>query len=500
MTTSATRFAISHEGMRELQAGRAPWELLKELIQNAWDEAPDATLCTVTILPQMTSGRTIVTVEDNGPGFANIADAYTLLGNTAKRADPTKRGRFNLGEKEVISVAHWARIETKGNTVSFPEEGGREITKNRRRSGTKITLEMPWTEQQAHELTERLWIFRPTDCRLVVNSAEVPTRAPLRTHRAIMETVLQEGPGHPMRRTRRTTEIHILRPINEGESWIYEMGIPIQRIDTPYDLDIQQKVPTPPNRTEVPTRYLSVLYGETLNAMHQLMEEEAFGESWVKQALNEDRTSAEAVRSTIKARYGENVLLLSNDGESNLEAAEHGYELINRQSLSPKERDRFRTDGGMKTTREAFPTPDLSGPIPFPETKITKNFSAWLVDLATACELKATVEFIDNPRFPLSADCTPDSAEPTIRINVAHLPDGFLEPPYNRPEQLELALHEFGHAVARLGLKHGSRWGRGVAKASSMVASHLAAQKTAPATDPTALPVMTGNRHPARRR
>ena len=34
------RFAVSHEGMKELHADREPWRLCKELIQNVWDEAP----------------------------------------------------------------------------------------------------------------------------------------------------------------------------------------------------------------------------------------------------------------------------------------------------------------------------------------------------------------------------------------------------------------------------------------------------------------------------
>ena len=37
---SKERFAVSHEGMREQHAARAPWELVQELVQNAWDEAP----------------------------------------------------------------------------------------------------------------------------------------------------------------------------------------------------------------------------------------------------------------------------------------------------------------------------------------------------------------------------------------------------------------------------------------------------------------------------
>ena len=122
------------------------------------------------------------------------------------------------------------------------------------------------------------------------------------------------------------------------------------------------------------------------------------------------------------------------------------------------------------------PTPDLRNPVQVPQTSIHLEFAQWVVALGRACELDVTVEYIDNPNFPMSADRTPDSAAPTVSFNVAYLPEHFLLPPFNRPEQLELALHEFGHAVARLGLKHGPRWRRGVAAASVMVAHHLSAQ------------------------
>lgn len=125
------RFAVSAEGLRQLHAGRPPWTLVKELIQNAWDEAPDATRCDVTIKPRR-AGTTVVTVEDDGPGFAEISDAWTLMAETPKRADPTKRGRFNLGEKEIIAVARSARIETAGTTVSFPPSGGRSTAPDRK--------------------------------------------------------------------------------------------------------------------------------------------------------------------------------------------------------------------------------------------------------------------------------------------------------------------------------------------------------------------------------
>ena len=474
MTTAKERFAVSHLGMREFHQGRDAAELMKELIQNAWDEAPDCTMCTVTIQPQGLTGNTLITVEDNGPGFANIEDAYTLMGNTAERADPKKRGRFNLGEKEFISVAVHAKIETAGHTVNFPEKGGRTVSKNKRPSGTKITALMPWTEEESHDLTKRLWIFRPSDCGLTVNGTVVPRREPVKIGRAVLETVLQDHIGAPMRKTRRTTDYHVLEGLMPGESWIYEMGIPIQQIETPFDIDVQQKVPMPPNRTEVPARYISAIYAEALNLMNQEMEEADFGAGWVKTAIEEPRASAESVRETIRGRYGPKVLLISNDSDANLEAQERGYELINPRSLSQTERDRFKGDGAMKTTKDVFPSPDLSNPVPVEQDDAKAAFGAWIKEIGLACNLNVTVEYINNPTFKRKADCSMGKTNPTLRLNTADLSDSLFLPPYNREDQLELVIHEFGHAIGDLKLKHGPRWGRGVAKAAGLVGQYLA--------------------------
>lgn len=56
--------------------------------------------------------------------------------------------------------------------------------------------------------------------------------------------------------TRRKTRIDILEQADENSAWIYEMGIPIQATTLPYDVDVQQKVPMPPNRNTVPAAYL----------------------------------------------------------------------------------------------------------------------------------------------------------------------------------------------------------------------------------------------------
>ena len=96
--TSPERLAVSTQGMRELHAGRAPWSLAKELIQNSWDESPEATVCTVEVKPLVKGrkeerSRTVITVTDDGPGFADISDAYTRA--------------WESGDRESIAKGYW---------------------------------------------------------------------------------------------------------------------------------------------------------------------------------------------------------------------------------------------------------------------------------------------------------------------------------------------------------------------------------------------------------
>ena len=177
---------------------------------------------------------------------------------------------------------------------------------------------MPWTPEQAEELVRRLTVFRPTGCRLIVNSQEVLQRQPTLTYEALLESVLQDGPGEPIRRTRRKTQVDLLTPQDPDQSSLYEMRIPIQPIETPWDIDVQQKVPMPPNR--VPTRYVSAIYATTLNAAYHLMDHQEFGQNWVKTAMNDDRTHQESVIATVQGRHGEKVLFTSNDADANMRA------------------------------------------------------------------------------------------------------------------------------------------------------------------------------------
>ena len=463
--TSTERFSINSEGMRELHAGRKPVSLVKELIQNAFDE--DITRCVVTIQYIPALELTRVVVKDDGPGFKDITHSHNFLAHTEKRGIPTKRGRWNSGEKEFISVTLEASIKTVGWTVEFPSEGGRVIRKNARKKGTVVEAFLPWSQDQAEELIEDLKKFRPVGYKYIVNGTLIQEREPIVVHTTTLPTVLQSEPGAPMRPTRRKTALHILEPLNPKRGIIYEMGIPVEEINLPVDVDVMQKIPLSPNREALPRAYLQDIYCEVLNAIYDRMTPEDFAESWVKMAIEDPNVMPEAVKATIANRYGEKTVIQSTDKDSNLQAIDHGYEVINPRALSSKERENMRNLGELQSAKDVFGRKDKSPKaINVSADEVKKDFALWVKELGKKAGLRVTVRFI-YAESSIAADCSSNTANPRVRFNTYHLSNKWFGE--RGPEQIEFVIHEFGHAVMNGEMSHGPIWGDSCARVGAAI-------------------------------
>ena len=470
------RFSVAATGMAQLHAGRRPEHLIKELIQNSFDENP--AICSVTVTAEQHG--ILVLVEDDGPGFADIRNAYTLMADTPKRMDPEKRGRFNLGDKEVISISKWATVDTVGWTIRFPEEGGREMLENTRTKGTTITAMMPWHPEQAHDLEEKLGRIRPpTGTIYTVNKRIVKRDPTLRTARGTLPTVVQDSPQGPLRSRTRATDILIIGKHESDQAFIFEMGIPIQPIELPYHVDIMQKVPMPPNRDTVSDAYLRNIYTIVLNAMHGDMPGEQFAEGWVKTAIEQKQVTPEAVKDTIRERYGDKVVTWSSDTDANLKALDAGYQVLHPRTMSKPELQNMRQLGGLQGARTLFGRTDEPGPtldISNDETK--KDWAKWVRKIGEVLGLEIIPEFVHNPAAKMTATCTANTTTPYMKFNTAKLDDHFLS--QRGAEQLQLIIHELGHAVTDANMFHGPRWGEGCAEIGAAL---LAAKKHLPTGD-----------------
>jgi hypothetical protein len=442
------RFEVSTEGMAELQSGREPWQLAKELVANAFDES--ISICNVNVA--YAKGVTTLVVYDDGKGFQNIPDAWTLMGHTNKRSNPESRGRFNIGEKEILSIAIDAEIVTSGVVIIFPEEGGRKVKSDLQRvKGTRITCRLPWTRSQADELDVNLTrLIPPGGVEYYVNGSRVRNRKPIRDLVVTLDTVLAgEGIGAPLRATRRKTRIELY---DDTDHWLYEMGIPVQPIPCGYSVNVGQKVPLPPNRDVVKDSYLRDIYVAIVNAMANDITDPAA--AWVSSALEDKDIDTEATKTIIKRRYGDKVVLWSSNQVSNERALEAGYEVVHARSLGAGVKDAM-VAAGLQQASVVFKAPGLETGgkndenTTIPREKWTDDMEAMEVFARRLCKallnFECGVGFYSDITSPFAALWFP--ALQSIKYNVGRLGHAWFARTglYYGDDQIGLALHEFAH-------------------------------------------------------
>jgi len=111
-------FEVDKEGLARLLERRGKHFAVLELLQNAWDQ--NVTQVSVRLEPIDGRPRAWLQVEDDDPeGFKDLSHVFTLFADSNKKADPGKRGRFNLGEKLVLAICDQATISTTKGTIHF---------------------------------------------------------------------------------------------------------------------------------------------------------------------------------------------------------------------------------------------------------------------------------------------------------------------------------------------------------------------------------------------
>jgi hypothetical protein len=168
----------------------------------------------------------------------------------------------------------------------------------------------------------------------------------------LLETVQQKELGAPIVHVRRKATVELYRNPNGDPSRLFEMGVPVQEIACPYSVNVLQKIPLPPNRDVAKASYLQDIYAMVLNETADEITDAAA--SWVRTATEDKSADPEAVKTVIKKRYGDKVVLWSSNGRSNDAAMAAGYEIVNSRTLSKTEREVF-AGVGIQSASEAFP-------------------------------------------------------------------------------------------------------------------------------------------------
>lgn len=340
-------FAVDTEGWIQQNAGRRPWELFREILQNAFDAAEEVDEGHVEV--EISTRKREVRVKDNGPGFNTLSDAWTVYGGD-KGDDPTQRGRFSRGLKETVAGTTNLVLRTTAGTVEFQidREAGeydkfvdeRECLEN----GTEIVAENKnWSTEDMQDMRDyldKIWCPEGVEVTIDVSGGNTKTKRhgdPSNVFEMRLPTTLVEN--GLMKETQRTTDVNVRFAGGAGnKGTIYEMGIPVMMDwEVPYEVDIQQRVPMAEQRNEVDRSWLKEFYPKFLNEIYEHLPEKEMNANWVQEHIDSFRVDDEVKQSYIQANFngdGKKDVVVASDDSMDDKAENHGYEVVDTTNLS----------------------------------------------------------------------------------------------------------------------------------------------------------------------
>ena len=114
-------------------------------------------------------------------------------------------------------------------------------------------------------------------------------------------------------------------------------------IDCTFSVDIQQKIPLGTDRDTVPISFLQDVYAEVLNHTSEIIDDEASSETWIHQAMSDNRINENAVITVIKKRHGDKVCVATpGDKYSIDEAISNGYNVVHGSEMGKDEWDNVK--------------------------------------------------------------------------------------------------------------------------------------------------------------
>lgn len=423
-------FEVDRDGLRELQEGKPKSYILRELIQNAWDE--NITTCEVFI--SWEKGLASISVTDDSPeGFRDLSHAYTLFSNTYKRAEPEKRGRFNLGEKQILSICEEAYVSTTKGTISFTKDGRKE-SKSCRGAGSLIQVNVKMTREEFDELFEVINTYLPpADIKFTLNYETLHYKTPDRTFEAILPTEFEENGIFHKTRRKTIIDVHKTR-----HPYLYEMGIPVTPINSKYSINVQQKIPLSVDRDTVPVSYLKVLYAEVLNNTFEDLKPDEASEVWVREATSSNKISNEAVKTVIHNKYGDKVVVANpRDRNSIDEAISQGFRVIHGRELSKDEWKNVRDAEAVQSSSDLFPT-TVTGATPVEPTVDMLKYAEFAKKLA-----KRVFDIDIEVNFVKGEGVTAQYGNRTLTLNLRNVPKEFFDS--ISMALLDLTIHELAH-------------------------------------------------------
>lgn len=348
-----TWFEIDRKGLAAILERRGKFFALAELISNAWDSNTKD----VSIQLTPVNGQPLATleVEDKGEGFQNLDDAFTMFAPSRRAGNATQRGRFNLGEKLVLSVCRHASITTTGGVIIFQEDGGRLRGRSERTRGTLFAATIKMTRAEYEEVCASMRrLLPPVPTYFNGQLLECPKL--ICRFETKLPTEIADAEGQ-LRRSVRLAEVEVYE-CETGTGEVLELGIPVVETENGYIVNVNQKIPLNMERDNVTPAFLKALNVALLNAVHDKLSEEAAALPWAQEAAGDARASVEAVGSCIVKRFGDKAVIANpSDPMANATAAAAGYTVVSGGSLSAGAWANVRKTNALLSASKVFVTP-----------------------------------------------------------------------------------------------------------------------------------------------
>lgn len=293
-----------------------------ELVQNAWDSGSPSVA--VVLAPIPSSPYALLSVEDWSPaGFADLEHSYTMFAPSSSGTDPSKRGRFNLGEKTVIALCREAEIISTTGSVKF-DDAGRTRGRKTRELGTMFVGEIRMTRAELEAATADVARLIPP-VPTAFNGQAIERPALLRSFVAALPTeyVLDGVWKRAVRKC--TVELYAA----DGPGEILELGIPVVEAEIGYRVNVLQKIPLGPDRDNVTPAFLKALRVAVVNEMHADLPAETASEGWVQEVAADARIAPDAFGSIFQKRFGAKAVVATvGDPIANAQAEAAGFTVV----------------------------------------------------------------------------------------------------------------------------------------------------------------------------
>jgi len=472
-------FEIDERAFRAQNLQRPPGHLVRELIQNVFDE-DEATKLLVNV--EWGNHQTRVQAEDDVPrGFEDPREIWTIFAS-GKKDSPMKRGRMGRGLKEIIAVSSEVLIETVEKTIYFEWRGTefyRKVSANKRPRGTVIRCFIKeWRKETSAEVVNYLRMFVPPEnLTFIVNEGgAVPAPRCIDSFEASLPTIFVEN--EVMVTRVRKAQVRLYEMKNGEAPWIYEMGIPVEPIKDegfPYHIDVQQRVPLKPERDLVPRSYLKQVFALVANRRIEKLDREQVSKLWLEEAVSSPAFDKERAGSVyVRKRFGDGVVRANPmDPDNNVRAVQEGLPLVDLRGQTEGVRDLLRahTPTVTETFKPNYGESETVDPKDWSENqKDFASFLHWLGDKMEIGHFTVRIYRMDRDRHCASWD----QSNKIFSLSEKRLGSGFFKPG-NIVAWASLAVHELGH---RKGNGHDEAWHDEVTWLSGM-AFRIAAENVA---------------------